>query len=249
NHLGMETAAGEHHQRALAYFADAIRVDPQYAPAYVALAGASRSAGRAEVYARKALQADARSADAHLVLAAISLQRDRNWQNAEREILQALALNPSSAAAHQQYAFFLDAAGRLEEGMKEFQRAQELDPAADHLLTALYSRHKFDEVIETGQAALANIPDDFTTGAAIIHKTLMVAYARTGRQKESMEQFRAALTSMGYMSMAEHLRRGFLRGGYEGALQAWLETDRKNFPFKWVDAYVYTELGDYDQAF
>ena len=249
NHLGMESAQQEHHRQALKYFEDAIREDPGYAVAYVALAGASPSAEKAESYARKALEADAGSADAHLVLAAVKLQRDRDWHNAEREILKAIELNPSSTAAHQQYAFFLDAAGRLEEGMKEYQRAQELDPASDHLLTALYSRHKFDEVIEAAQTALARTPDDFTTPAAVYHKTLMVAYARTGRQKESMEQFRAALTSMGYKSMAEKLSRGFTSGGYKGALRAWLKTDRRNFPFKWVDAYVYTELGDYGQAF
>lgn len=249
NHLGMEAAQQEHHQRALAYFEDAIREDPEYAPAYGALAGDSFDAGKAEAYARKALEADARSAAAHLILAAIKLQRDRDWQDAEREILQAIELNPSSAAAHQQYAFLLDAAGRFEEGLKEYHRAQELDPATDHLLGALYSRHKFDEIIETAQAALARTPDDLTTLAAVYHKTLMVAYARTGRQKESVEQFRAALTSMGYTSMAEQLHRGFLRGGYEGALRAWLKTDRKDFPFRYVDAYVYTELRDYDHAF
>ena len=246
NHLGMESAGQEHSKRAITYFEDAIHEDPQYAPAYVALAGAS--AEEAEAYARKALDADARSADAHLILAAIRLQRDRNWQDAEREILQAIELSPSSAAAHQQYAFFLDAAGRLEEGMKEYQRAQELDPATDHLLGASYSRRKFNEVIETAQD-LARTVDDFTTPAAAYHKTLMVAYARTGRQKESIEQFRAALTSMGYTSMAEQLRRGFSSGGYKGALRAWLKTDRKDFPFRYVDAYVYTELGDYDHAF
>ena len=249
NHLGMEAAEREHHQKALAYFEEAIRIDPQYAPAYVALAGASLDVEQAEGYARKALEADIRSADGHLILAAIALQRDRRWQDAEREILQALELNPSSAAAHQQYAFFLDAAGRLEEGMKEYQRAQELDPATDHMLGALYSRHKFNEVIETAQAGLARTPDDFTTSAGAYHKTLMVAYARTGKQKESMEQFRAALTSMGYTSMAEQLRRAFLQGGYEGALRAWLKLDRRDFPFRYMDAYVYTELGDYDHAF
>ena len=249
NHLGMDSAVQEHQQRALAYFEDAIHEDPHYAPAYVALAETSASADEADAYARKALDADGRSVDAHLILAAIRLQRDHNWQDAEREILQAIELSPSSAAAHQQYAFFLDAAGRLEEGMKEYQRAQELDPATDHLLGALYSRHKFDEVIETAQAALARTLDDFTTAAGAYHKTLMVAYARTGRQKESVEQFRAALTSMGYTSMAEQLRRGFSSGGYKGALRAWLKTDRKDFPFRYVDAYVYTELGDYDHAF
>jgi Flp pilus assembly protein TadD len=58
----------------------------------------------------------------------IKLVRDRDWQEAERELRRAIELNPSSLGAHQSYAYFLDAAGRLDEGMREWERAQELDP-------------------------------------------------------------------------------------------------------------------------
>ena len=56
---------------------------------------------------------------------------------------------------------------------------------------------------------------------------------------------------MGYMALADDLRRGYARGGYEGDLRAWLKGVKKQpeFPFKWVETYVYTELHDYDQAF
>jgi TolB-like protein/tetratricopeptide (TPR) repeat protein len=253
NHRGMQAVAEQHFRQASEYFEQSIREDPQYAPVYVALAGASASASdqpqEAEAYALKALKYDDNLSDAHLVIGAIRLVCDRNWGDAEREILRAIELNPSSAAAHQEYGFFLDTAGRLDDGMKEFQRAQELDPAGDHLSGALYSRREFDKVIETGRMALSNNPEQYTSQVAIIHKMLMVAYARTGKQKESIEEMRAALTSMGYRNLAEDLRRGYSRGGYEGALQAWLRKRDPSFPFKWVDTYAYTELGDYDQAF
>ena len=49
---------------------------------------------------------------------------------------------------------------------------------------------------------------------------------------------------MGYMALADDLRRGYARGGYEGALREWLKGVKKQpeFPFKWVETYVYTEL-------
>lgn len=249
NHRGMQSVAERHFRQASEYFEQAIREDPQYAPVYVALAAASDQPEEAEAYALKALKYDDTISAAHLVVGAIRLVCDRNWRDAEREILRAIELNPSSAAAHQEYGFLLDTAGRLDEGMKEFERAQELDPAGDHLSGAFYSRREYEQVIESGRVALSNNPDQFDSMVAAIHKVLMVAYARTGKQKESIEEWRAALTSMGYTNLADDLRRSYSRGGYEGALREWLKKRDPSFPFKWVDTYAYTELRDYDQAF
>ncbi len=87
--------------------------------------------------------------------------------------------------------------------------------------------------------------------SAVLHKTLMVAYARLGRHKESIEEFRQALAAYGYDRLAEDLRRGYARGGYEGALREWLkgvEEEKPDFPFHWVAAFVHTELGERDAA-
>src|SRR5207253_10692346 len=92
-----------------------------------------------EAAAKEALEIDDGLSDAHVILGAIMLVRDRNWQYAERELRRAIELNPSNATAHHGYAYFLDATGRLDEGMKEWERAQELDPGNDHLAAALYS--------------------------------------------------------------------------------------------------------------
>ena len=78
----------------------------------------------------------------------------------------------------------------------------------------------------------------------------MVAYARTGKRKESIEEFRSALVSMGFDGWADEMRRGYLEGGYEGALRAYLRGVKRHpdWIFHWVEIYAYTELGDYDQA-
>ena len=107
NHQGMEAATEEHRRRAVAYYEEAIREDSKYAPAYVALAGESPTPERAETYARNAMEADDSLPDAHLIMGAIRLVRDRNWQDSEKEILRALELNPNSAAAHNEHGFFL----------------------------------------------------------------------------------------------------------------------------------------------
>ncbi len=250
NRQGMQQAAGEHLRRAVEYYEQALREDPGFAPAYLGLAY-NGFPDRAETAARKALEIDDSLSDAHLILGEIKLVRDLDWRDAERELLRAIELNPNNAAAHQGYAYFLDAAGRLEEGMREYDRAQELDPGNDHLASALYSRRQFDRLIELERDAFARDPARNAYDSAVSHKTLMVAYARVGRYKESIEEFRQALISYGYDGLAEDLRRGYARGSYQGALREWLKGVQKqkpDFPFHWVAAYVHTELGDRDAA-
>src|SRR5882672_6160355 len=187
NRQGMQQAAGEHLLRAVEYYEQAIREDPKFAQAYLGLAN-NGFPDRAETAARKALEIDDSLSDAHLILGEIKLVRDLDWRDAERELLRAIELNPNNAAAHQGYAYFLDAAGRLEVGMREYERAQELDPRNDHLAPALYSRRQFDRLIELERDAIARDPASTSAASTVSHKTLMVAYARVGRYKESIEE-------------------------------------------------------------
>jgi TolB-like protein/DNA-binding winged helix-turn-helix (wHTH) protein/tetratricopeptide (TPR) repeat protein len=253
NRQGMQQASEEHFERAVEYYKQAIREDPLYARAYLALAYEDWSPEwrkEEEANAKKALEIDESLSEAHLLLGAIRLVRDVNWQEAERELLRAIELNPNSAAAHAGYAYYLDAAGRLDDGMKESYRAQELDPANDHLAPALYSRRQFDRLIELERDQLARNAGN-SYGSAVAHKTLMVAYARLGERAASIEEFRQALIAYGYDALAEELRRGYERGGYQDALRQWLKAVQKqkpDFPFLWVAAYVHCELGERDAA-
>jgi TolB-like protein/DNA-binding winged helix-turn-helix (wHTH) protein len=254
NQKGMRQASAEHYRRAIEYFKEAIREDSNFAPPYLGLAMADVPIEETEAAAKKALEIDDGLSDGHLILGAIELVRDRNWQDAERELRRAIELNPSNAAAHKGYGYLLDAEGRLDEGMREYERAQEVDPGKDHLAGALYSRRQFDSLIDLERASLAKDPDPGRSAydSAVTHKTLMVAYARTGRQKESIEEFRLALLAYGYDALAEDLRRGYARGGYREALREWLvgvQKEKPEFPFHWIAAFAHVELGEQDAAF
>jgi TolB-like protein/DNA-binding winged helix-turn-helix (wHTH) protein len=254
---GMQVFNEEHSRRAIEYYKQALREDPNYAPVYVELARAAgtnelgNDLNEVEVDLRKALKLDDSLSAAHVLLGALLLFRDLNWQGAEKEVKRAIELNPSNAGAHQAYAYFLDATDRLDEGMREYQLAQELDPAIDRLGGALYSRREYSRLIELERRSLATNPPGSEGGAdALAHKVLMVAYARTGKRKESIEEFRSALVCKGFDGLADEVRRGYLRSGYEGAWRAYLKgKTRTDFSFAFVDVYAYTELGDYDQAF
>ena len=111
--------------RAISYFERAIEEDPDYAPAYAALAivhyllaqsltatPTQEAMLKAEELARKALEIDSTLAEAHALLASVKRTYYWEWGEAEEEHRQALELDPSSSWAHAQYAWFLTAMGR-----------------------------------------------------------------------------------------------------------------------------------------
>ena len=130
-------------EKRIAYFDEAIRKDPTFAPAYVGLAdaygklgtvfvGASPSETRPKVIsaARKALELDPDLADAHVLLASM-YTRQWKWAEAEAEYRRALDLNPNDAPAHEGFSDWLLCHGRMEEALAWARRARDLDPLGD----------------------------------------------------------------------------------------------------------------------
>lgn len=144
--------------RAVDYFTQAIVHDPNYAPAYVGLADCYnllREYGtmpdreafpRALAAAKKAVEIDDGSADAHVSLAFASFYGAWDSATAEREFSRAIELDPSNVRAHHWHATVLMTVGRSQEAIAEINRAQELDPAspailADKGLILFYAGH------------------------------------------------------------------------------------------------------------
>ena len=249
NHRGMTDAAREHRNRAIEFYRQALAEDPNYAPVYLALAD-PQEPDDVEAKARKAIELDPNLAEAHVELGAVLLTRDLNWQAAENEVRRAIEIDQNSVNAHQAYAYLLDAAGRMEEGWSEYLAAQDLDKGIDHMAGALYARRQYAELIEVEKRALQTNAPGNNDDNATAHKVLMVAYARTGRRQESIEEFEKALMAMDFGDLAEEIQAAYKHGGYEGALRAYLRgvTKHSDWNFPWVATYVHTELGEFDQA-
>src|SRR3989449_3680411 len=127
---------------AIRYFEQAIAEDPDYAPAYAGLSDSyalqldyrsvpvAEGFARAQEYARKALELDETVAEAHASLGWVLFVYDWDWDGAAREFQRAIMLDPRYPTAHQWFAFYLAAMGRLDEALIEGHTALELDPAS-----------------------------------------------------------------------------------------------------------------------
>ena len=162
-------------EQRIAYFDEAIRRDPTFAPAYVGRAdaywrlctmfvGAPPTDTRPKVIsaARKALELDPELADAHVTLAVIYMRQWR-WVEAEAEYRRALDLNPNDAAAHDGFSDWLLCQGRIDEALAWARRARELDPlgiSGESIGWTLLNAHRYDEAIREFRNALAVRPDD-----------------------------------------------------------------------------------------
>lgn len=162
-------------EESVAYFNEAIRKDPTYAPSYLGLATAylslttvfmggvaEQERPRAELAVRKALDLDPESAEAHVLMASIA-EHQWHWAESKSEYYRALDLRPNDAGAYSGLAWWLECQGRNEEALTMRRRARELDPLAisgAELGWDLFYARRYDQAIQELHSALAVKPDD-----------------------------------------------------------------------------------------
>lgn len=246
---------------AIQFFQQALQEEPS-ARGYVGLARAySDQAGieadprsvmpQAKAAAMKALELDDTLADAHLVLAEASCNYDWDWSRAENQFKRAIELNPSAADAHEAYALFLDAMGRLDEGKEEHLRAQEVDPLNEHMHEVFYHSGQYDRAIEVLRNYVEREPGDVG-----LHWQLGITYGLKGMYKEAIGEWEQMFAVSGYedqYGFARDMHRGYANSGYKGALRDVLKR-LEGIPPKeghvppriMVEFYMF--LGDNDRA-
>src|SRR5579872_5572113 len=132
--------------KALDLFTQAIVRDPGYAQPFVGMADcynllreysampAAEAYPRALAAAKRAVELDDKSAEAHNSLAFVTFYWTRDAATAEREFKRAIALNPDYVAAHHWYATFLMAIRRYPEAIAEIEKARKLDPSSTPIM-------------------------------------------------------------------------------------------------------------------
>lgn len=243
-------------RKAQEYFQQAIDADPTFAAAYAGKAkayyglyqGSSEDAAIARRAAERALELDPTLSDALVTMGNIKLD-SWDWAGMEVEYRKAIELNPNDAIAHSGFGEILDAMGRLDEGLKECQIAQQLDPNRDHMSSALDHRREFDRSIEIQLIMLRKDPDD-----VLVHHDLYLTYEAKGMYREAVRHLERALTLVGFPRFAINLDKAFAISGYKGAMREYARQLEQMHATKQMFlpvnlAGVYAILGDKNRAF
>ena len=166
-------------QKSIAYFEEAIKKDPAFAPAYLGLAHAYDALGMPGVAGappselqpkvisavRKALELDPALPGAHALMGSL-YQMQWQWNDAEREYKLALELDPNDAGAHLSFSTWLLSQGHTEEALAWSRRARELDPigiTGNAMGWILFQSRHYDEAIRELRSDLAVHKDDAST--------------------------------------------------------------------------------------
>jgi DNA-binding winged helix-turn-helix (wHTH) protein/TolB-like protein/Flp pilus assembly protein TadD len=250
-------------EESLGYYQQAIQRDPNFAPAYVGLADAyimqsghrrismAEAAEKARFNIMKALEIDSSLAQAHNALAELKYQYEYDWNGAEKEFKAAVELNPNIAWIHQAYGWFLMSSGRFDEAEAEMEKAQELDPSSLTINAGkgrlYYYSRQYDKAIQQTLNISAIEPDDRS-----LSNVLFDAYEQKQMYAEALELFIKGHDLK--PEKAEELRSILKEAGWEGILRKRLKRIEEIEAATGTTspssrAYLYTQLGEKDQAF
>jgi serine/threonine-protein kinase len=254
-------------REAIKKFQRAIDIDPTYAEGYVGLAQAHllntvfgwASFQDAEPLIRRAvneaLNLDDRHSRAHTVRGALAMMHDWDWEAAERDLDQALAINPNNAEAHLWFSPLYTILGRPEAGVEAARLSVELDPlnGYHHLnygWTLVYT-HRFEEAREVLQATKSLHPGI----AAWAHNHLGLLAMAEGNFDQACVECDEAFALL--EGAAEHViwaccGRAFALNGRTEEARDLLDRMVTQAEQRYVDpmslALLYEGLGDIDQT-
>jgi serine/threonine-protein kinase len=248
-------------KRAIDYLQQAITRDPKYALAYSGLADAHLLLGsyfveaipEAKEAALRAVELDPSLAEAHVAVGHIKVWLDWDWAEAEREFKRSIELNPGLALAHNQYAMYLAAMGRLDDAINAVKRAQQLDPLSpivnsDLAWYLLYAR-RYDEAVDQFRKTL-----EIDANYVAAHQGLGMAFAGNRLHADAVASLQRAVTlSEGTPRILAHLGYAHAAAGNrEEALRVLRELEelsKRRYVSSWGVALVHAGLGEEDQAF
>jgi TolB-like protein/DNA-binding winged helix-turn-helix (wHTH) protein/Flp pilus assembly protein TadD len=194
-------------QKAEQYFQQAIDSDPTYAAAYSGLADCNSgltwhgfkspadALPKALAAARKAVEIDPQSAEAHASLGLV-LSHSWDWAGAETEFRRALELDPQYANAHHWYGDYLSIRRRPDEALAEARRALELDPLnlmiGTWVALRYYQARDYSRAIEQARNSV-----ELDSSFAAAHLLLGEGYVQAGLHSESVGELKRAASLSG----------------------------------------------------
>ncbi len=245
------------------YFEQAIQLQPDYAAAWAGIADSIGEAGpsrvgvaaarevmdQQEAAARKAVELDDSSAEAHHSMAAMYLFDKWDWQRADAESRRSLELDPNLSEAHHLRSYILLAMNRPQEALQEQRRATEIDPFLRPwaLGRAYYYVRQYNAAIEEFRMRA-----HAGTTALWVHAFLSKVYGFKGMEKESEQELEEDTRINRGEKAAAEIQRAYERGGRKAVLQLQLNDlktrSRKEYVSPSDLAQAYAALGMKDET-
>ena len=251
--------------KALVYFQQAIRLDPNYSLAYVGLADTytllsfftlaapNDAFPKAKVAAEKALAIDNTLAEAYTALGQYKAYYEWDWNGAEDEFQKGIALNPNYPLLHHWRSLNLIAMGRMDEARAAMRRALELDPlllvSNVNLGRIDYYEGRYDQAIKQYQRALELDKDFMRT-----HLRLGMAYVQQGRYHDALSEYNKALEITGDTpQIRAHIAHVMAVSGKKSEALAALAELQERAKRQYIPPYdialIYVGLSENDKAF
>lgn len=243
-------------------FTQAIVHDPNYSDAYVGLADcynlmreytlmpSSEAYPRALAAAKKAVELDDHSSQAHASLAFVSFFGMWDSGTADEEFRRAIDLDPNNSTAHHWYATYLGTVGRFAESLNEIDRAQSLDPNSASILAdkgrLLWGAGHHDQSVR-----LLRQLEEADPSALSPHRYLRFAYFDSGEYVGYLSEMKkevALLDDASLSAIEQAAEKGYTARGERGLLENQLEQQKKIFAQGKISPYylaeTYSRLGN-----
>ncbi len=191
--------------QALIHYDQATRLDPTFASAHAGTARARilqaeyygtvprRALEAARTAAKRALDLEPTSFEAHLALGDVRRMLEWDWRGAEAAYSQAIVLNPSHEGGHRLYGLLLAALARSAEAIREADWACEMDPLcvvvnSGGAAWVRYLAGDYEAAITRSRDAVEMEPG-YLTG----YRILAAAYLSLGREGDALAVLEKAM--------------------------------------------------------
>ena len=250
-------------EKAIDYYQQAIKLDPNFALAYVGMSYAYNTGtgnnffpfsneegySRARDAAVKAGELDPNLAEAHTALGQ-SFRSEWKWPEAEREFKKALEMDPDNARTHYYYGLYLQAVGRTADSVREIKTAVDLEPLSLIMQANLAGAYIFDRQNELG---LDLAKKTFDLDPNFISGRFWLAYALCANKKyaETIELLDdAPKDDTTQRLFARHRGYAYAKSGRRTEAESVLAKFGSDPTFQSTSAaIIYGALGDRNRAF
>ena len=248
----------------LAFYQQALTLDPQFADAHGALARATVAAAEYYVYdprtayeaaeaaASKALALDPSQSEAYTALAEVRRGRNWDWAGADEAFRRALTINSSNEGARRLYGVFLASRGQTAQAAMMTDIACELDPyclaSNSSAAWVRFVTGDYAEVIDRCRHTI-----DMAAGFPAPHRLLAAAYVQRGDPDTAVRHLESAASTHWEPATLACLAHALAVSGDRSRAAAIVDRlegmRRERYVSRFHTALACVGLGDFDRAF